>query len=229
MTVSPRSVRRPLVAAGGLLLLTALAACGNDTTAASAPDSADATPTGVSCTYTSEGSAAKPVDLPPDSAAVTGQVAVTIDTSAGPVDAMLDADAAPCTVSSFVSLAEQGYFDDTPCHRLTTQGIFVLQCGDPTGSGSGGPGYSYPDELDGQEKYPAGTLAMANAGADTNGSQFFIVYADTRLPPSYTVFGNVGADGLAAVESVAEKGVAGGGSDGPPATPVQITQVSVVG
>ena len=95
-----------------------------------------------------------------------------------------------------MSLAEQGYFDDTTCHRLTTQGIFVLQCGDPTATGGGGPGYSFEDELDGAEKYPAGTIAMANAGPDTNGSQFFLVYEDTELPPSYTTFGTIDDAGL---------------------------------
>ena len=106
-----------------------------------------------------------------------------------------------------MSLAEQGYFDDTTCHRLTTKGIFVLQCGDPTATGSGGPGYSFEDELDGSEKYPAGTIAMANAGPDTNGSQFFLVYEDTELPPSYTTFGTIDDAGLDVVEEVADAGV----------------------
>ena len=105
-----------------------------------------------------------------------------------------------------MSLAEQGYFDATPCHRLTTQGIFVLQCGDPTGTGTGGPGYSFDDELSGDETYPAGTLAMANAGPNTNGSQFFIVYEDTQLPPAYAVFGTVDEAGIKIVQEVAEKG-----------------------
>ncbi len=227
MTDSPRSVRRLPVAAGALVLLSALAACGSDTTSSSATDSASPTPTGTACSYPASGPASKPVDPPEETTDVSGQVPVTVETSVGAVDATLDADAAPCTVNSFVSLAEQGYFDDTPCHRLTTQGIFVLQCGDPTGSGSGGPGYSFADELGGDETYPAGTLAMANAGPDTNGSQFFIVYGNTALPPSYTVFGSVGDTGLAAVEAVAEEGVAGGGGDGAPAKPVQITQVSL--
>ena len=223
MTASPRPARRVALAAVGVLALSVLGACGSDT----AEPSAAGTPAGTACSYPSSGSAAKPVDPPAEAAGVSGEVPVTIETSAGAVHATLDADATPCTVNSFVSLADQGYFDDTPCHRLTTQGIFVLQCGDPTGSGSGGPGYTFDDELSGQETYPAGTLAMANAGPDTNGSQFFIVYGKTPLPPSYTVFGTVGAEGLATVKAVAQKGVAGGGADGPPATPVQITTVSV--
>src|SRR5690606_21777336 len=111
---------------------------------------------------------------PPAEPTASGTVPATIRTSAGDLAVSLDADAAPCTVNSFLSLAQQGYFDETPCHRLTTSGIFVLQCGDPTGTGTGGPGYEFPDELTGSETYPAGTLAMANAGPDTNGSQFFV-------------------------------------------------------
>jgi len=132
-------------------------------------------------------------------------------------------------VNSFVSLAEQGYLDDTTCHRLTTaaSGISVLQCGDPTGTGMGGPGYSFADELSGSEKYPAGTLAMANAGPDTNGSQFFIVYGDTPLPPAYTVFGTVDDDGLKVVEEIAAKGAENGAPDGPPAEPVNIETATV--
>ncbi|MFC6152415.1 peptidylprolyl isomerase [Nocardioides yefusunii] len=163
------------------------------------------------CSYQGGGSAAKKVDLPPTTPSVTGEVAVEVATSVGAMNLTLDAASAPCTVNSFVSLAEQGYFDDTTCHRLVTEGIFVLQCGDPSASGMGGPGYSYADELDGSETYEAGTLAMANAGEDTNGSQFFIVYADTPLPPAYTVFGSVDADTVKLVEKVAAKGNAADG------------------
>lgn len=150
-----------------------------------------------------------------------------LETSAGDIPLTLDADSAPCTVGSFVSLASQQYFDDTPCHRLTTQGIFVLQCGDPSGTGTGGPGYRFDDELDGSETYAAGTVAMANAGPGTNGSQFFLVYEDTDLPAAYTVFGRLSADGLAVVREIASAGTATGGGDGPPATPVTITCVAI--
>ncbi len=131
-------------------------------------------------------------------------------------------------MNSFLSLAEQGYFDDTPCHRLTTApaSISVLQCGDPSGTGMGGPGYSFDDELAGSETYPAGTLAMANAGPNTNGSQFFMVYADSTLAPDYTVFGQLDDAGLKVVQELGKLGTATGEPDGPPAKKVTITSVT---
>jgi peptidyl-prolyl cis-trans isomerase B (cyclophilin B) len=154
-------------------------------------------------------------------------VTATVTTSLGDLTFTLDADRTPCTVNSFVSLAEQGYFDGTKCHRLTTQGIYVLQCGDPTGTGMGGPGYSFDDELTGKETYGPGTLAMANAGPNTNGSQFFIVYGNSPLPPAYTVFGKVDADGLKVVKDIAAKGTDTGSPDGAPKDEVDITSVTV--
>ncbi|HWS94229.1 MAG TPA: peptidylprolyl isomerase, partial [Mycobacterium sp.] len=142
---------------------------------------------------------------------------------------------APCTVNSFASLAQKGFFNDTPCHRLTTSpSLSVLQCGDPTGRGSGGPGYQFANEyptdqyppndpkLQEPVLYPRGTLAMANAGPNTNGSQFFMVYKDSQLPPQYTVFGTIQGDGLATLDKIAKAGVAGGGEDGAPANEVTI-------
>jgi peptidyl-prolyl cis-trans isomerase B (cyclophilin B) len=208
------------------VLALAVTGCGGDDTTTAVDD----TPTGptVSCSYPTDGQAAKKVDLPPTEASSAGTVGATMSTSAGGIGLELDAGSAPCTVNSFLSLADQGYFDDTSCHRLTTAGIFVLQCGDPTGTGTGGPGYSFADELAGTEKYPAGTLAMANAGPDTNGSQFFIVYDDTPLPPSYTVFGTIDDAGLQVVRTVAQAGSdeSFGQGDGAPLTPVTITSVS---
>jgi peptidyl-prolyl cis-trans isomerase B (cyclophilin B) len=194
--------------------------------ASASPSSSGSAGQGPACDYTSDASGSD-VALPPDHATVSGKVDVTIATNAGDVGATLDADATPCTVNSFVSLAQQGYFDGTICHRLTTQGIFVLQCGDPTGTGMGGPGYSFKDELSGKETYGPGTLAMANAGPNTNGSQFFIVYGDSPLPPSYTVFGQVDADGLKVVKHIAAKGTTNGGPDGAPKHEVDITSVTV--
>ncbi|WP_281284296.1 peptidylprolyl isomerase [Nocardioides litoris] len=186
-----------------------------------------ANPDGAPCQYSASGESAKAVDPPAATAAYAGTVQVTLETSAGDLDATLDASKAPCTVNSFTSLASQGYYDETPCHRLTTEGIYVLQCGDPTGTGSGGPGYAYPDELSGAETYPAGTLAMANAGPDTNGSQFFVVYAETQLPPSYTVFGTIDEASVQVVTDIADKGTADGTGDGAPADPVTLDFVEV--
>jgi peptidyl-prolyl cis-trans isomerase B (cyclophilin B) len=137
--------------------------------------------------------------------------------------------AAPTTDASMAYLADKGYFDGTSCHRLTTAGIYVLQCGDPEGTGMGGPGYEIPDEnlpAEAANNYPAGTVAMANAGPNTNGSQFFIVYQDTTLPGAYTIWGKV-VEGLDTVQSVAAAGVAGGGADGAPAETVTIEKATV--
>jgi peptidyl-prolyl cis-trans isomerase B (cyclophilin B) len=112
---------------------------------------------------------------------------------------------APCTTFSFRFLATRGYYNQTHCHRLTEQGIFVLQCGDPTGTGSGGPGYSFNDENLAGATYPAGTVAMANAGPNTNGSQFFFVWKNTTLPPLYTPFGTV-IGGLNVLQKIAAAG-----------------------
>jgi peptidyl-prolyl cis-trans isomerase B (cyclophilin B) len=223
----------------GLTLVAALALAGcsgSDSDSGTATDPGPATSptasptTGTSCDYKTDGStASKEAAPPPATATLTGTVSVTISTSVGDLAAELDADSTPCTVNSFVSLAQQGYFDDTSCHRLTTSGIAVLQCGDPTGSGMGGPGYTFPDELSGDETYPAGTLAMANAGPDTNGSQFFVVYGDTPLPASYAVFGQIDAAGVKVVQKVADAGTddANGPGDGHPKTAVDITSVTV--
>ncbi|WP_347401218.1 peptidylprolyl isomerase [Microbacterium esteraromaticum] len=217
-----------------LLVLTAAAALAL-TGCASTPDApqatlsqpADAPAASGECSYATDARpASKPVEAPDAEPTASGQVPATIATSVGDLDVTLDADAAPCTVNSFLSLAEQGYFDGTSCHRLTTEGIFVLQCGDPTGTGTGGPGYSFADELDGSETYQAGTLAMANAGPDTNGSQFFVVYADTQLAPSYTVFGHLDEDAVAVVAEVAAAGTESGAADGAPKTPVTLDSVT---
>ncbi|MEV6885394.1 MULTISPECIES: peptidylprolyl isomerase [unclassified Streptomyces] len=133
-------------------------------------------------------------------------------TTCGDIDIALKAKAAPHTVNSFDFLAGKGYFDHTKCHRLTTEGIYVLQCGDPTAQGNGGPGYNIPDEnlKDKSLKdnvYPAGTVAMANTGQPgSGGSQFFLVYQDSQLPPSYTPFGTVSEGGMAVLKKIASAG-----------------------
>ncbi len=188
---------------------------------------ATGTGSGVTCEYQPGGEPARPVDLPPSADVPnTGTVTFTLNMTEGPVVLTLDRAAAPCTVNSFAALVQQGYYDDTSCHRLVDQGIFVLQCGDPTGTGRGGPGYRYADELTGTETYPAGTVAMANAGPNTNGSQFFLVWADTKLNPDYTVFGTFDAASLEIVTGIASKGISLENSPAP-ISPAKIESVSV--
>ena len=231
-----RSLTRPAIAASALVLALGLTACGDDDPEGDASDDTSTSesaddPTGTTeseaagaCTYASDGSGSD-VSLPPAEPTVDGDVPATMQTSVGELNLTLDAANAPCTVNSFVSLADQGYYDGQSCYRLTTDGIYVLQCGNPTSS----PGYTFADELAGTETYPAGTLAMANAGPDTNSSEFFIVYDETPLPPSYTVFGTIDETTLGLVQDVAAAGQdnshpAGGGV---PNTPVDIETVTV--
>lgn len=236
-----RSLRRPLAALAVLAAVSTLAACGEEdassgtdvgqTTSESPSEPASERPgTGVQCDYPEDPmGASKEVEPPPAEANVAGDVALTFATSIGDLKATLDADAAPCTVNSIVSLAEQGYFDATTCHRLTTNPVFgVLQCGDPTGTGTGGPGYTIPDELEQTVDYPAGTLAMANTGQPgSGGSQFFICYVDTQLPPDYTVFGTLDPESNQLVADAAAAGTVEGGEDGTPATAVDITSATL--
>lgn len=153
---------------------------------------------------------------------------ITFTTTCGDIVIALD-ERAPETVRSATFLAEQGFYDATACHRLTTEGIYVLQCGDPAGDGTGGPGYVLPDEnlpAQGQANYPAGTVAMANAGPGTAGSQFFLVYEDTTLPPAYTVLGTI-TQGLDIVQEIASVGTEDGATDGRPRQPVVIEKATV--
>jgi peptidyl-prolyl cis-trans isomerase B (cyclophilin B) len=153
----------------------------------------------------------------------------TIDTSCGTVVVKLLADQAPKTVNSFVFLANKHFFDGTKIHRIDAS-IGIIQGGDPTGTGTGGPGYTIPDELSGKETYAPGTLAMANTGQpDSGGSQFFIVYQTTPLPPQYAVFGQVSPAGVKAVQKVAKKGTdnAYGQGDGHPKVTVTLESVGV--
>lgn len=210
-----------------LLLAAVLASCSNDepTTATDAP-----TASTTECEYVEGGEPpAKEIDLPDAEAPEEGTVDATMTTSIGDVTMSLDAEAAPCTVNSFVSLAEQGYFDQTQCHRIATS-ISILQCGDPTASGFGGPGYSFADELTGDETYTRGTLAMANSGPDTNGSQFFVLYGDAPgLPAAYTVFGTVDGATVKAITGAAQSGTddANAPGDGAPVTEIAIESVTI--
>ncbi len=196
---------------------------------------------GANCTYpatvTPADKAAKP-PRPGKVPTVPATVNATMVTNDGPIGLQLDNAKAPCTVNSFVSLAQQGYFDNTPCHRLTaTADLAVLQCGDPTGSGEGGPGYRFANEyptnqfrpfdpaLQQAVRYPRGTLAMANAGPNSNGSQFFIIYRDSLLAPTYTVFGTVDSTGLATVDKIVAAGSTGDPANGKPKLPVTVTSI----
>jgi peptidyl-prolyl cis-trans isomerase B (cyclophilin B) len=152
-----------------------------------------------------------------------------IVTNCGTIIVSLFGKKAPQTVNSFAFLSRKGYFTDTPCHRLTTSGIFVLQCGDPTGTGEGGPGYTLPEENLKGATYPAGTVAMARTTAPhSGGSQFFLVYANTQLAPDYTPFGHITA-GLDVLTRIAKAGTdnANGPGDGHPIQPVVIEAFAV--
>lgn len=199
--------------------------------AASAGQPADPTAgsTTTTCSYRASGEPAKPVDPPSPQAPGDGSTAVTLSFAAGDVTISMDRAAAPCTVHNFESLAGQGFFTDTSCHRLADRGLFMLQCGDPTGTGMGGPGYRFADEVDPSAVYPAGTVAMANAGPDTNGSQFFLVYQDSQLPPAYTVFGQMDQGSTAVVGRIAAEGQDGSNADGTgrPNNPATITAVKL--
>ena len=165
----------------------------------------------MSCTYKkSTEPASKKVNPPADGKTkASGTSKVSLNTSIGDLQLTLDSALAPCTVKNFLSLVGQKFFDNTKCHRLTVgEGLQVLQCGDPTGTGGGGPGYSFADEVYPTLKYGRGVLAMANSGANTNGSQFFIVYGDASgLGPQYTAFGTVDEAGLKLIDKVAKTGV----------------------
>ena len=197
--------------------------------------------TGADCQYPASAEpAGKPVNPPRQGKVPTdpAQVSISMVTNQGNIGLLLANNESPCTVNSFVSLAQQKFFDNTQCHRLTASPTSsVLQCGDPGGDGTGGPGYQFaneyptdqykPDDPAAHEPviYPRGTLAMANSGPNTNGSQFFMVYKDTELPPEYTIFGKIQQDGLNTLDKIAKGGVAGGGLDGPPAIQVTIKSV----
>jgi peptidyl-prolyl cis-trans isomerase B (cyclophilin B) len=164
---------------------------------------------------------------------------MTITTNCGVITIALDP-AAPQTVTNLATLARSKYFDGSYCHRLTTEGIYVLQCGDPSAQGNGSPGSwkGYKDENLPTKKiltYPAGTVAMANSGPNTNGSQFFLVYKDTTLPPSYTIWGKIktGLPLLLRIEKVGayqvdqSTGNAYYSGDGTPVQPIEIKTVTV--
>ncbi|MGW0844857.1 peptidylprolyl isomerase [Streptomyces sp. NPDC002787] len=169
----------------------------------------------------------------------TAKYTMDLQTTCGSIPITMDAAKAPHTVNSFNFLVNKGYLDHTKCHRLTTQGIYVLQCGDPQGTGMGGPGYTIPDEnlKDSRLKgdvYPAGTVAMANQfnaqtgeGKNSGGSQFFLVFQDSPLPANYTPFGTISEDGMKVLKKIADAGENTGMGDGTPNATVVINKATV--
>ncbi|MEV0358958.1 peptidylprolyl isomerase [Nocardia sp. NPDC050697] len=261
--------RRQLTIAGSVLGVVVVVAAGiggyfltrsDDSTADQADASLSSTPVAgelpaakpkaatVDCAYRDGVKPAdKPVQKPSKTTGIptTGAdatLSMSIDTSVGPIGVTLDNAASPCTVNSFASLASQGFYNGTDCHRLTAgEGLKVLQCGDPTGSGSGGPGYEYDNEYPTDQydqmdpasgepvPYQRGVLAMANAGPGTNGSQFFLVYGDSQLPPQYTIFGKVDDASLPTLDRIAAIGTnnANGPGDGAPNEPITLSTVQI--
>ncbi len=224
-----------IIAIFGLSKLTAkkttVATAASDTTTTVAPSTTVAAPKGKSITGAtpcpktdgSEERVSKFEQAPPTCIDATKTYTATVETTKGSYTALLDAQNAPKTVNNFVVLARYHYFDATPCHRIIAN--FMAQCGDPTGSGSGGPGYTVPDELPkSADAYKPGTLAMANSGANTNGSQFFTVFASGKLQPKYSIFGQV-TDGLDT--TVKALNAVGNPGDGAPTEPVSITKVTI--
>lgn len=169
----------------------------------------------------------------PDKATAAGKTFLaTVKTNCGVIDFELDGAQAPQTVASFLSLAKAGYWAPSPCHRVTSAGIYVLQCGDPTGSGQGGPGYTFGVENAPKDgTYPEGSLAMARTqDPNSNGGQFFITYKQSKLPTDgggYTIFGKV-TKGLDIVKKIAANKATGqNANDGAPVSPISILSVGV--
>ena len=209
--------------------------------AAPLPDFKPPATLGSNCQYPATTEPASKPAKPPRTGRVPTDpalVSASITTNRGGIGLQLDNAKSPCTVNNFASLAQQGYFDNTTCHRLsTTPTLGVLQCGDPSGTGQGGPGYRFPNEyptnqfrltdptMEVPRLYPRGTLAMANSGLGTNGSQFYLFYEDSALPPTYTVFGTIDQTGLATLDKIAAAGTADGTDDGKPKQDVTIKNI----
>jgi peptidyl-prolyl cis-trans isomerase B (cyclophilin B) len=221
------------VIAAGITAALLTAGCGSSSSGGSDTGSAQVSPSANPTTTNANGCTPPPAlqttpqsysSEPPLTISQTTYTA-TIVTNCGTIVVAMDGKDAPHTVNSFSFLASKGFFNDTKCHRLTTQGIDVLQCGDPTGTGEGGPGYTIPDENLAGAKYPTGTVAMANAGPNTGGSQFFLVYGPSQLGPDYTPFGTI-TSGLDVLNRIAAAGSNPPG-DGAPVQPVVIESFTV--
>ena len=155
---------------------------------------------------------------------------IILETNCGDIRISTFADKAPVTVAHMAKLARNGFFDESICHRLIKRGAYVLQCGDPTATGKGGPKFVFRDEnlpIGAEGNYPEGTVAMWNKGPGTNGSQFFLVYADTTLiKANYTIWGTI-TQGLEIVKAIAKMGVQGGGLEGAPSQAISIEKVVI--
>lgn len=222
------SVVVAVLAVGGFVYLgNVLRGNGSDT---ASDDSTPATTEKVCASLNGVSPAAKTYEQPPPYPLNPDKdYSLTLGTNCGDLKIALFADKAPKNVSNLLGLSKAGFYDNTICHRLTTSGIYVLQCGDPQGTGQGGPGYKLPDEnlpKKGTNNYPTGTVAMANSGPDTNGSQFFIVYGDSTLSPDYTIVGKL-SEGLSTLLAVGAQGTIDGTQDGPPKQPVQILSTAI--
>jgi peptidyl-prolyl cis-trans isomerase B (cyclophilin B) len=221
-----------LVVVGAVLLLTGVFRA--DKSNADATQAAGT----VSCTYTPDTSGnanLKDVGTPPDpqSTPAKGTTNLLMTTGQGNLNLTLDRAKAPCAAASFSYLASAKFFDGSSCHRLVNGESFgVLQCGDPTGTGQGGPTYKYAEEVTPATTYPRGTIAMANSGQPgSTGSQFFLVFADSQLSPDYTVVGTVDEAGLAVLDQIAAAGNDGSMEPSPgggkPNVPVTIESMTV--
>jgi peptidyl-prolyl cis-trans isomerase B (cyclophilin B) len=225
-----------VVVAGAALLIAGIGG-GDETSAAGGTSAATASATidgsDGTCDFTADTTGnpdLKDVGTPPAEVPTSGTVDLTMTTNFGAIGLALDQAKAPCASASFVYLTQQKFFDGTTCHRETdSEGLKVLQCGDPSGTGRGGPSYTFPTQVTGAETYPRGTVAMANSGQGTDGSQFFLVFGDSQLPPNYTVVGTVDAAGLDVLDKIAANGNNGanGPGDGAPNQPVTITSMTV--
>ena len=223
-----------LVVLGAVLLLTGVLSGDDDSTAAETPQ-ADGT---AGCTYTPDESGnpnLTDVGTPPvPESPATGTSTLLMTTGQGDLTLTLDHEKAPCAAASFSYLAAEKFFDGSPCHRMVNGESFgVLQCGDPSGTGQGGPTYKFAEEVTPDTTYPRGTIAMANSGQPgSTGSQFFLVFADAQLSPDYTVVGTIDEPGLAVLDQIAEAGNDGSLEPSPgggkPNVPVTIETMTVV-
>ena len=224
-----RTTLRSVLAVSAAACALAISACSSSPSSTSNPGSPSSPATGgtatsgsaasggtTTCTYARNGNGS--ASLPPAAVNPATPYTATMHTSQGDITLSLQTSKAPCTVNSFVHLAKTGFWAGTQCHRISDgQGLYILQCGDPTAKGnvtlscsgsqgSGGPGYTFADENLTGATYKAGTVAMANAGPNTNGSQFFLVFQASQLSPAYTPFGTISASGLAILQKVAKAG-----------------------